>query len=118
MWFEFFDFVFFCLWDVLFFFSFMVRIKGVSGLGQQYGSVWWSDKVESLLVGLDVGKEGGLKVQLEGVLIYDMVLNWQDQSMQKECDVFDVELGDWEKFVEVIGSGVYYVSCFNLSLLF
>jgi xylulokinase len=117
MWLESLDLVLSRLRDALPSPSFMARIKGVSGSGQQHGSVWWSDKAESLLAGLDAGKEGGLKVQLEGALTYDMAPNWQDQSTQKECDAFDAELGDREKLAEATGSGAHHVSCPNPSPL-
>ncbi|KAL2205070.1 xylulokinase [Sarocladium strictum] len=108
MWLESLDLVLSRLRDALPSPDFMTRIKGVSGSGQQHGSVWWSDKAEGLLSGLDAGKEGGLKAQLEGALTYDMAPNWQDQSTQKECDAFDAELGDREKLAEATGSGAHH----------
>ena len=110
MWLESLDLVLSRLRDALPSKDFMSRIKGVSGSGQQHGSVWWSDKAEGLLKALDAQKESGLKQQLEGALTYDMAPNWQDQSTQKECDAFDAELGGREKLAEATGSGAHHVS--------
>lgn len=87
------------------------RIKGISGSGQQHGSVWWSNEAESLLGKMSADREkGGLKEQLNGSLTYEMAPNWQDQSTQKECDEFDAELGDREKLADATGSGAHHVS--------
>lgn len=86
----------------------MDRIKGVSGSGQQHGSVYWNGQAESILKNLDPAKP--LVDQLAPTLAHEWSPNWQDQSTQKECDAFDAELGDREKLAEVTGSGAHHVS--------
>lgn len=84
------------------------RIKGISGSGQQHGSVYWSRSAGGILKGLDPAKP--LVDQLAPALAHEWSPNWQDQSTQKECDAFDAELGDREKLAEVTGSGAHHVS--------
>ncbi|KAH7313405.1 hypothetical protein B0I35DRAFT_355602 [Stachybotrys elegans] len=84
----------------------MSRIKGISGSGQQHGSVWWSDQAEELLAGLDPAKP--LAEQLPGALSREFAPNWQDHSTQAECDAFDAALGDREKLAESTGSGAHH----------
>lgn len=85
----------------------MSRIRGVSGSGQQHGSVYWNDGADDILKGLDADKTLG--DQLAGALAHEWSPNWQDQSTQKECDAFDAELGDREKLADVTGSGAHHV---------
>jgi xylulokinase len=86
----------------------MDRIKGISGSGQQHGSVWWSDQAEQLLKELDSGKP--LVDQLAKALSREWAPNWQDQSTQKECDAFDAALGDRQDLAQSTGSGAHHVS--------
>ncbi|KAG6249174.1 hypothetical protein E4U24_002378 [Claviceps purpurea] len=84
----------------------MSRICGVSGSGQQHGSVFWNNEAEGLLSGLDPNKN--LVSQLKGALAHEWSPNWQDQSTQKECDAFDALLGGRESLAEVTGSGAHH----------
>ncbi|CAM1502930.1 Fc.00g077060.m01.CDS01 [Cosmosporella sp. VM-42] len=84
----------------------MDRIHGVSGSGQQHGSVFWTEQAEALLGGLDPGRS--LVEQLRESLAHEWSPNWQDQSTQKECDAFDAVLGDREKLAEATGSGAHH----------
>lgn len=86
----------------------MSRIKGISGSGQQHGSVYWNCDAEKLLKNLDPKQP--LLEQLGKALAHEFAPNWQDQSTQKECDAFDAELGDREKLAEATGSGAHHVS--------
>lgn len=86
----------------------MSRIQGMSGSGQQHGSVFWNAQAEELLRGLDPAKS--LVEQLEKSLAHEFAPNWQDHSTQKELEAFDAELGDREKLAEVTGSGAHHVS--------
>ena len=86
----------------------MARIKGISGSGQQHGSVYWSADAERLLASLDPQKP--LVDQLAASLAREWAPNWQDQSTQTECDAFDGELGGREKLAEATGSGAHHVS--------
>lgn len=86
----------------------MSRIRGVSGSGQQHGSVYWNERAEGILKSLDSERE--LVDQLAGALAHEWSPNWQDQSTQRECGAFDAELGGREKLAEVTGSGAHHVS--------
>lgn len=83
------------------------RIRGVSGSGQQHGSVYWNGRAEEVLKNLDPTKS--LVDQLAPALAHEWAPNWQDQSTQRECDAFDAELGDREKLAEATGSGAHHV---------
>jgi xylulokinase len=82
------------------------NIRGVSGSGQQHGSVFWNAEAEGILGGLDPSRD--LVEQLDGALAHKWSPNWQDQSTQKEADAFDAELGDREKLAESTGSGAHH----------
>jgi hypothetical protein len=86
----------------------MSRIRGVSGSGQQHGSVYWNEHAEKVLGNLKAGED--LVGQIKGALANEWSPNWQDQSTQKECDAFDAEFGDREALAEVTGSGAHHVS--------
>ncbi|KAK5989137.1 putative D-xylulose kinase A [Cladobotryum mycophilum] len=82
------------------------RIKGISGSGQQHGSVYWNAEADRLLHSLDPAKS--LEEQLTPALAYQFSPNWQDHSTQKECDDFDAVLGDREELAQVTGSGAHH----------
>ena len=83
-------------------------IKGISGAGQQHGSVYWSITGEKSLGSLK--PEGTLVDQLKEAFAHPFSPNWQDGSTQKECDKFDAELGSPEKLAQVTGSKAHHVS--------
>lgn len=82
------------------------RIKGISGAGQQHGSVYWSGDANRLLSGLDSKKS--LQDQLAGAFSHPYSPNWQDASTQKECDEFDAYLGGPEVLAQVTGSKAHH----------
>ncbi|KAI9736944.1 MAG: hypothetical protein M1834_000533 [Cirrosporium novae-zelandiae] len=82
------------------------RIRGISGAGQQHGSVFWSAKGEELLKKLDPSK--GLQEQLVEAFAHPYSPNWQDASTQKECDEFDVALGNPEALAQSTGSKAHH----------
>lgn len=88
------------------------RVKGISGAGQQHGSVYWDMDAERLLKSLDASKT--LEEQLSGALSHPYSPNWQDASTQAECDEFDQALGSREVLAEVTGSKAHHV-CPSLS---
>jgi xylulokinase len=90
------------------------RVKGISGAGQQHGSVYWSRDAAGLLQGLDKTKT--LQDQLERAFSHPFSPNWQDASTQKECDEFDAYLGGPEELAQVTGSKAHHVSCHLPSL--
>ncbi|THV50172.1 hypothetical protein BGAL_0162g00160 [Botrytis galanthina] len=81
-------------------------IKGISGSGQQHGSVYWSQKGEEVLGALETKKS--LVEQLKETFAHPWSPNWQDASTQEECDAFDRELGSEEKLAEVTGSKAHH----------
>lgn len=87
------------------------RIKGISGSGQQHGSVYWSRDGEDVLGNLQAEKS--LVEQLKHTFGHPWSPNWQDASTQAECDAFDGELGGEEELARVTGSKAHHVSWFS-----
>jgi xylulokinase len=83
------------------------RVKGISGAGQQHGSVYWGQDAEKLLCNLDPKKS--LETQLKGAFSHPYSPNWQDSSTQIECDEFDAALGGPEHLAQVTGSKAHHV---------
>lgn len=83
------------------------RIQGISGAGQQHGSVYWNQDAEAILSSLDSSKP--LEQQLAGALAHPYSPNWQDASTQKECDQFDEVLGNEKALAQVTGSKAHHV---------
>ncbi len=84
------------------------RIRGISGAGQQHGSVYWNVDSEIMLASLDGSKS--LEHQLAGALAHPYSPNWQDASTQEQCDQFDVELGSENALAQATGSKAHHVS--------
>jgi xylulokinase len=89
-------------------------IRGISGAGMQHGTVFWSHNAEKILAGLDPEKKlleqvGNGKKGSEGVFSHPFSPNWQDASTQKQCEMFDQQLGSPEKLAEVTGSKAHHV---------
>lgn len=82
------------------------RVKGISGAGQQHGSVYWSQDAEGLLGNLDAGKT--LEEQLRTAFSHPYSPNWQDASTQEECEEFDAHLGGQEQLAWVTGSKAHH----------
>ncbi len=83
------------------------RVKGISGAGQQHGSVYWSEEGQTSLQCLDKSKS--LADQLNGAFSYPFSPNWQDASTQKECDAFDEHLGGADQLALITGSKAHHV---------
>jgi len=83
-------------------------IRGISGSGQQHGSVYWSESGEKSLGELD--EKGTLVEQLGGAFAHPWSPNWQDASTQRECDEFEEALGDEFQLAKVTGSRAHHVS--------
>ena len=83
------------------------RVKGISGAGQQHGSVYWSSDAEELLKKLDAKRS--LEEQLACAFSHPYSPNWQDASTQKECDEFDAVLGGPEELAQATGSKAHHV---------
>jgi xylulokinase len=89
------------------------RIKGISGAGQQHGSVYWSLDGELLLGRLKPGQT--LVSQLKEAFAHPFSPNWQDASTQEECDAFDAALGFDDHLAEATGSKAHHVSVLHSS---
>lgn len=83
------------------------RVKGISGAGQQHGSVYWSDDGERLLRCLDESLP--LEEQLDHAFSYSFSPNWQDASTQAECETFDKHLGSEDALALNTGSKAHHV---------
>ena len=83
------------------------RIRGISGAGQQHGSVFWNKAGEETLSKLDAKKT--LVEQLKGGFACETSPNWQDASTQNECDAFDKVLGSEEALAKLTGSKAHHV---------
>ncbi len=92
------------------------RIKGISGAGQQHGSVFWSQAGEELLANLDPGGRIVNQLSPKG-FAHIWSPNWQDASTQKECDNFDAALGGEEELARITGSKAHHVRCIPSSSL-
>ena len=84
------------------------RVKGISGAGQQHGSVYWNKDGEHALSNLN--KDNTLESQLDHAFSYPYSPNWQDASTQEQCDTFDRHLGDETKLAIDTGSKAHHVS--------
>ncbi|KAI9847880.1 MAG: hypothetical protein M1838_000714 [Thelocarpon superellum] len=83
------------------------RLRGLSGAGQQHGSVYWNASAESILQHLNPTKS--LVEQLSPhALSHDRSPNWQDASTQHQCDLFDAHLGDPQRLAQVTGSKAHH----------
>ena len=84
------------------------QIRGISGSGQQHGSVYWSYEAESLLSGLDCNHS--LRDQLcPAAFAFDRSPNWQDSSTGEECRMFEQAAGGEEQLAQISGSKAHHV---------
>ena len=83
------------------------RVAGISGAGQQHGSVYWSMEGSTALRSLD--KDHTLEKQLGSAFSYPYSPNWQDASTQEQCDMFDQCLGDEKTLALNTGSKAHHV---------
>ena len=84
------------------------RVMGLSGAGQQHGSVYWNKEGEHALRNLE--KDKTLQSQLDHAFSYPYSPNWQDASTQEQCDIFDRHLGDEAQLAINTGSKAHHVS--------
>jgi xylulokinase len=85
------------------------RIKGISGAGQQHGSVYWSQSGEYLLSNLKADRTLVEQLSPNG-FTHPWSPNWQDASTQVECDDFDAKLGGEINLALITGSKAHHVS--------
>lgn len=90
------------------------KVQGISGAGMQHGTVFWSKDAEGLLGSLDGGKTLVEQLQRENggksAFSHPFSPNWQDASTQKQCEGFDVALGQPEDLAAATGSSAHHVS--------
>ncbi|CDO73344.1 hypothetical protein BN946_scf185008.g107 [Trametes cinnabarina] len=82
------------------------RILGISGDGQQHGSVYWSSEAERLLASLD--PERPLAEQLAPVAFsIQRAPIWQDSSTTRECRELEDAIGGAQALADLTGSRAY-----------
>lgn len=82
------------------------QVKGISGSGQQHGSVYWSKQAHGLLKNLDSRRS--LADQLDNALASKTSPNWQDHSTGKEIEIFESVAGGADNLAEITGSRAHY----------
>jgi xylulokinase len=83
------------------------NIRGISGAGQQHGSVFWSAEGVNTIGHLNPAKR--LEEQLGIAFAHPYSPNWQDTSTQAECDKFDHALGSLQALAQATGSSAHHV---------
>ncbi|TBU37301.1 D-xylulose kinase [Dichomitus squalens] len=82
------------------------RILGISGDGQQHGSVYWSKDAERLLASLDASRP--LAEQLEpDAFSLPRAPIWQDSSTTRECRELEEAIGGAQALADLTGSRAY-----------
>ncbi|KAG0162861.1 hypothetical protein DFQ28_000738 [Apophysomyces sp. BC1034] len=81
------------------------RIRGISGAGQQHGSVYWSLDGIEVLAKLDPTET--LAAQLVNAFAIEHSPVWQDTSTTKECRSLETFVGGPEKLSRLTGSRAY-----------
>ncbi|CAN3375182.1 hypothetical protein DIURU_001116 [Diutina rugosa] len=77
-------------------------VKGISGSGQQHGSIYWCDEIPD-----DLNPKEALAPQLEKYLAYEYSPNWQDHSTGQQIDDFESTFGV-DKLADTTGSRGHY----------
>ncbi|KAH0606969.1 uncharacterized protein H6S33_002957 [Morchella sextelata] len=83
------------------------RVKGVSGAGQQHGSVYWSAEAETILAKLDA-KQRLVEQLSPAAFSHPWSPNWQDHSTQAECDTFEESIGGADALARLTGSKAHH----------
>ncbi|KAI5284413.1 hypothetical protein KEM54_001350 [Ascosphaera aggregata] len=82
------------------------KLVGISGAGQQHGSVYWNHDAENILRSLDPKRT--LEEQIAKALSHPFAPNWQDASTPFECEKFDACLGGPEALAQSTGSKAHH----------
>lgn len=83
------------------------KIRGISGSGQQHGSIYWSEDGDKLLGALSPNKS--LVDQLNPkAFAHALSPNWQDASTQEECDQIEQSVGGPDRLAEITGSKAHH----------
>ncbi|KZT64379.1 actin-like ATPase domain-containing protein [Daedalea quercina L-15889] len=81
------------------------RILGISGDGQQHGSVYWSKDAERMLGSLD--PELPLEQLSPGAFSLPSAPIWQDSSTTRECRELEAAVGGAQALADLTGSRAY-----------
>jgi len=83
------------------------KVAGMSGSGQQHGSVYWSHEAENILMNLDPSRT--LVDQITpGAFSLETSPNWQDHSTGEEIKIFESYVGGAENLAKITGSRAHY----------
>ncbi|GAA5817612.1 hypothetical protein MFLAVUS_011160 [Mucor flavus] len=85
--------------------SYIGSIRGISGAGQQHGSVYWNKDGIEHLKHLDPTKE--LYEQLDDAFSIKQSPIWQDASTTQECRALEQSVGGPEALAKLTGSKAY-----------
>ncbi|KAI9363198.1 hypothetical protein BD770DRAFT_424888 [Pilaira anomala] len=85
--------------------SFIGSIRGISGAGQQHGSVYWNKHGLEKLEKLDSSKD--LYEQLQDAFSIQQSPIWQDASTTEECRALEKSVGGPEALAQLTGSKAY-----------
>jgi len=81
------------------------EVKGISGSGQQHGSVWMKKEAVSVLGNLSAAKS--LREQLSGVFSVGESPIWLDASTTKQCRTLEKALGGAQAVADLTGSRAF-----------
>ncbi|KAI8578275.1 hypothetical protein K450DRAFT_248058 [Umbelopsis ramanniana AG] len=81
------------------------NIKGISGAGQQHGSVYWNKEGLETLASLDVSRT--LEDQLQGAFSVKQSPIWQDASTTSQCRSLENLVGGPQGLADLTGSKGY-----------
>lgn len=81
------------------------QIAGISGSGQQHGSVWWRRGSEAVLGGLKASEP--LSSQFRGAFSLPNGPIWMDSSSHKQCVAVTAAVGGAHRMAELTGSRAY-----------
>ncbi|KAI0630872.1 D-xylulose kinase [Trametes polyzona] len=82
------------------------RILGISGDGQQHGSVYWSSEAEHLLASLDPTRPLAEQLSPTAFSIQRAPI-WQDSSTTRECRELEAAVGGPQALADLTGSRAY-----------
>jgi xylulokinase len=83
------------------------KVKSISGSCQQHGTVYYTSKIDDLLLNLDGNSSKWCEDLLSGFSFPD-ASNWQDRSTVNEIEDFELALGSSNKLCEITGSKAHY----------
>lgn len=81
------------------------QVAGISGSGQQHGSVYWKRGARQTLRNLESSKFLHEQLSLSFVLLESPI--WMDSSTSKQCRMLEQHVGGAEQLAEITGSRAY-----------